>query len=189
MLSCGCKANIQLRLKGWNLWPKMALEAISECIIFMVVAYPSTPSRCMSCTHWICSCCAHITCSSWLRHWGESDMQRHGNSTSINFYAPKSLPVSFALYQCSCFQFHPQSIPLDHNFPKGCQMPYESHSFLWSQYHYWKWKYSWLWKEIQSLSSLFECCLHLPSATEKVEDIIIVFLNFFTCMCKYMYGV
>ena len=108
-------------------------------------------------------------CSSWLRHWGKSDMQRNGNSSSIRGWKLyfKNLPLSFALYQCSCFQFHPQSIPLDHNFPKGCQMPSESHSFLWSQYHYWKWKYSWLWKEIQSLSSLFECRLSLPSATEK----------------------
>ena len=38
----------------------------------MAVACPRSPRRCVLRTHWVCPCCAHVTCSSWLRHWGTS---------------------------------------------------------------------------------------------------------------------
>ena len=34
----------------------------------MAGACPKFPSRCVLRTHWVCPCCAHVTCSSWLRH-------------------------------------------------------------------------------------------------------------------------
>ena len=46
----------------------MNLEAISEHIILMAGACPSSPSWCIFCAHWICPWCAHVTCSSWLCH-------------------------------------------------------------------------------------------------------------------------
>ena len=30
---------------------------------------PRSPSRCVLRTHWVCPCCTHVTCSSWLHHW------------------------------------------------------------------------------------------------------------------------
>ena len=36
-----------------------------ECNIFMAGASPSSPSRCVLPAHWMCPCCAHVTCSSW----------------------------------------------------------------------------------------------------------------------------
>ena len=57
--------------KGY-LWPKMASDMISECQkVFMAGVCPSSPSRCMLRAHWMCPCCAHINCSSWLRHWSK----------------------------------------------------------------------------------------------------------------------
>ena len=62
--SCGHKVNIQIRLNEWYLWPKMASEAISECKFFKAGANPRFPSRRVLCMHWLCPCCAHVTCSS-----------------------------------------------------------------------------------------------------------------------------
>ena len=57
--------------KGY-LWPKMASDMISECQkIFMAGVCPSSPSRYVLRRHWMCPCCAHINCSSWLRHWSK----------------------------------------------------------------------------------------------------------------------
>jgi len=40
--------------------------------IFMAGACSSFPSRCMLRAHLMCPCCAHVTCSSWLRHCNSS---------------------------------------------------------------------------------------------------------------------
>ena len=59
------EASIQVRLKEWYLWPKTSSEMISECIIwqfFMGSSMPQTLST-------LCSCCANVSCSAWVRHW------------------------------------------------------------------------------------------------------------------------
>ena len=64
-VSCRREVSILVRLNKWCLWPKMASQ-----VIFRVGVCPRFPSRCVLHTHWVCPCCAHITCSSWLPHWG-----------------------------------------------------------------------------------------------------------------------
>ena len=60
LLSCGYYASIQVRLKEWYMWPKCRISKKT----FMLGACPSSPSRCVLRAHWMCPCCAQITCSS-----------------------------------------------------------------------------------------------------------------------------
>ena len=65
------EASLQVRLKEWYIFvAKNGLWVYNfKLKSFMAGACPSSPSRCVLRAHWMCPCCAHVTCSSWLRCW------------------------------------------------------------------------------------------------------------------------
>ena len=70
---CNCKFHATLsKHAGKTEWmafvAKNDLRSDFRVYYFMAGACPRFPTRCLLRTHWVCPCCAHVTCSSWLHH-------------------------------------------------------------------------------------------------------------------------